>query len=639
MSTTLVPPLLPPLYVPPSAPLLPPLGPARIRLRRPPVVAATESLPPAEQYAASPLAGLVAHFTALVAVPGTPASYIDANNVKVGTDGQQTAAWSGRAYFVTVKATMLVIDCDDGALLPVLDELAAQLRAERLEPVRVGSGGADRQHLFGLIDDPRTMRRYVARIRGLGYGPRLEVRPTIRPPLSPHRRGKPVRLLSPEDPAEAIAALTPRRPPQLASERMAFLEAGAPKGRRSTQLVSFCLAALNAGWSYGHVYWALMDPHSRGGEKLREQPDPDAYLERVWAKVEQYAAEHAPVGNRDEALAQIARLRARSETWAWPTRSGEMYHRVLAAYLTIAERSGKLVFAAGIRAVADEAGVAIGGAVKATKWLRDAGWLRLHQGYKRGTAEATLWRVTFPTVAQLMAEQVRRLTLQGLSVNTLTRVVRLETVRGRPQRDAQENETESVPGEPQDLRSSGEFGETESVRGTAAGGAKWPRRLLRRADQPRDPAAPRLRVDGLATESVHGRPQGEIAQAPTESVHGRPQTHDLWRTGGLGARAGQLYALLQSTTTISAKELALRIGCRPQAVRRQLVRKLGRYGLAVQDVQGIGWLRGDADMDAVAAELGVAGKGAAQREEHMIQRTQFKKRLDEGGLRRRTDGR
>src|SRR5262249_30679486 len=99
----------------------------------------------------------------------------------------------------------------------------------------------------------------------------------------------------------------------------------------------------------------------------------------------------------------------------------------------------------------------------------------------------------------------------------------------------------------------------------------------------------------------------------TESVTGTPP--DLWRPGGLGSRAGGIYRMLDPKKPTSVKDLALRIGCRPQAIRRQIA-KLGRYGLAVQDLQRVGWLLGDADLDAVGADLGGAGKGGAQREEH-----------------------
>jgi hypothetical protein len=606
MSPALVPPLLPPLYVLPSAPLLPPLGPERIRFRRPPEVPATESLPPAEQYAASPLAGLVAHFTALVAEPGTPAGYIDANNVKVGTDGQQAAARSGRAYFVTVKATMLVIDCDDGALIPVLDELAALLRAERLEPIRVGSGGADRQHLFGLIDDPRTMRRYVERIRGLGYAPRLEVRSTIRPPLSPHRRGKPVRLLSPEDPAEAIAALTPRLPKPLAPKWMQFLRHGAPEGQRSEQIQGLALAAVNAGWTFGQLYQELMNPTHHGGAKIQNRPDAERYLEHCWESAEDLARRRPPVRDRSIVLALIAGMRRRVETWPWPKRAGETYRRVLTAYLTLAERSGKLVFAASVREVADLAGVSIRAVADATKWLQYEGWLRLHKGYQRGTTDAASWRVKTPSCAELSTEQVRRLALAGLrrpSRDNQYQTGRLGTVTGTPHRDAQEN--------------------ADTGNGAAS---------RRGAESRKRRGLPAL---SLATESVTGTPQSDVRAI--ESVTATP--HDLWRAEGLGTRAGGLYRLLDATTPVAAKELALKIGCRPQAVRRQLVGKLGRHGLAVQDLKHIGWLRGDGDLDLVAAELGVAGKGAAQREEHQRQRETFRDRLAGGDLRRRKDGR
>jgi hypothetical protein len=366
------------------------------------------------------------------------------------------------------------------------------------------------------------------------------------------------------------------------------------------------LAAVNAGWTVGQFYQELMNPAHRGGAKIQNRPDAERYLERCWESAEELAQRRPPVQDRPATLALIARMRRRVETWPWPMRAGETYRRVLTAYLTVAERSGKLVFAASIREVADLAQVSIRAVEDATKWLQHEGWLRLHKGYQRGTTDAASWRVKFRPGAELSAEQVRRLTLAGLrgpSRNNQYQGVRLGTVTGTPQRDAQEN------------------AETGTGVVSRLGAESRKRRGL--------PAVL------LATESVTGTPQGDVRA--TESVTATP--HDLWRAEGLGARAGGLYRLLNATTPIAAKELALMIGCRPQAVRRQLVGKLGRHGLAVQDLEHIGWLRGDGDLDVVATELGVAGKGAAQREEHQRQRVTFRDRLAGGDLRRTTDGR
>jgi hypothetical protein len=518
---------------------------------------------------------LVRRFAELVAEPGTPASYIDQENKKSGSDSLEAASRSRRAYFVVVRDTILAIDCDCDQLVPVLDEIKAMLIGEGLGPLILLSGGEGRRHLFCLILDPRTMRVYKEHVYQLGHGTQLEVRPTIRPPLSPHRLGLRVALLSPEDPAEAIAALTPQRPKALAAEWMDFLRNGAPVGKRSEKIQGLALAAVNAAWAFGDFYQAMMA--NRGGEKVHGRRDAERYLERAWESAVGLAQRKPPVKDRPEALALIARMRSRVETWPWPKRAGETYRRVLGAYLSIAKRSGKLHVAASVRDVADGGEVSIGAAMKATRWLQREGWLRLHQGYQRGTMEAAIWRVQFPSGSALSLEQVLRHSLPSArSVNTRYQGGRLRTVHG--------------------------------------------------TDKMSDPPAGRA-------ESVHGT--GEMA-GDTESVHGTGTSHDVWRTDGLGARAGGIYRRLAPQEPISVSALALEFMVREKTVRHQL-RRLRTHGLAVKRPSG--WLRGDADLDAVATELGVAGKGAAQRDEHRIQRIQFKKRLDEGGLRRRTDGR
>jgi hypothetical protein len=319
---------------------------------------------------------LVSRFAQLVAAPGTRATYIDSENKKAGSDSPEAASRSGRAFFVVVRDTILAIDCDRADLVAVLEGIKAQLIADGLVPLVDQSGGEGRRHLFCLILDPRTMRAYREHVNRLGHRPHLEVRPFIRPPLSPHRRGLPVALLDPEDPAEALAALTPTRPKDLSPEWMEFLHHGAPVGQRSTKIQGCALAAVNAGWTFGDYYWAMVDPANRGGEKIQGRRDAERYLERAWENAVARAKRNPPVQDRSEAIALIARMQRRVETWPWPKRAGETYRRVFGAYVTIAERTGKLVFAAGVREVADLAGVSVRAVVDAKKWLQREGWLR-----------------------------------------------------------------------------------------------------------------------------------------------------------------------------------------------------------------------------------------------------------------------
>jgi hypothetical protein len=89
---------------------------------------------------------LVRRFAELVAEPGTPASYIDHENKKTGSDSLEAASLSHRAYFVVVRDTILAIDCDSDQLVPVLNGINALLIGDGLVPVVLLSGGAGRRH-------------------------------------------------------------------------------------------------------------------------------------------------------------------------------------------------------------------------------------------------------------------------------------------------------------------------------------------------------------------------------------------------------------------------------------------------------------------------------------------------------------
>ncbi len=166
---------------------------------------------------------IVRNFALKVATPGSQAMFLDEDNRNAGFASIAEAARNGRPFCVDVRLTILALDGDDPTLQPELEKVAADLRAEGFEPVLVLSGGTGRHHLFCLITDPRAKRAYRDRVHRLGFGSRLEVRPKIRPPLSPHRHGLPVALLRPDDPAEALAALT-------AFRRSAYYEGRILKG-------------------------------------------------------------------------------------------------------------------------------------------------------------------------------------------------------------------------------------------------------------------------------------------------------------------------------------------------------------------------------------------------------------------------
>jgi len=398
---------------------------------------------------------------------------------------------------------------------------------------------------------PTTVNGKVAL---LGFGPRLEVRQKIRPPLSPHRHGLPVALLRPSDPAEALAALTPRRPKVLKPEWREFIKVGAPEGQRSGKIQGLALAAVNAGWGYGDFYAVMTDPENRCGEKLRGHRDVLRYLERVWDNAMAFSIRRPAVKDREEALALVAKLRARADAWHWSGRdrdrrwgpTGQTDRQVLEGHFIIVERTGKIVHAASVRELAELTGLHADTVADAHRRLRHEGWLRLHQGASRWTTDAAVWRLTGPTATTVTADVLWR---------------------------------QSVPGGLVPLPSSDIH-------------------------------------DQGASERVSG--EGNMA-------------HDVWSRKGLGQRAGSVYAMLDPTIPKTTASIAAHIGVGRAAVWKHLAR-LRAHGLATNDNKR-GWLRGGADLDAVATKLGVAGHSEAKRQEHKRQRQRYTDFLEGGGHR------
>src|SRR5262249_36788697 len=154
-------------------------------------------------------------------------------------------------------------------------------------------------------------KRYRATASAIG----LDVRKTIRPPLSPHRLGLPVRLRAPEDPAEALNALCTATLRPLSSEMTALLRDGdftrhGGYRSRSETILGIALAAVNAGWIEHEFFEALMDPEPRAGDKIRGRRDRRAYVARCWKKATEKSAASPAIQDRAGARAKLGHLRA-----------------------------------------------------------------------------------------------------------------------------------------------------------------------------------------------------------------------------------------------------------------------------------------------------------------------------------------
>ncbi len=112
--------------------------------------------------------------------------------------------------------------------------------------------------------------------------------------------------------------------------------------------------------------------------------------------------------------------------------------------------------------------------------------------------------------------------------------------------------------------------------------------------------------------------------------------HDVFRYGGLGKSAGQIYAALQDSPA-SIDELAEITGRHAKTIRRAINRMskiadplTGEYLLMVESGDGEIYHPLPVDLDRIAYIVGTAGKGTRQRKEHARDRKLHRRSLDLG---------
>jgi Mn-dependent DtxR family transcriptional regulator len=225
-------------------------------------------------------------------------------------------------------------------------------------------------------------------------------------------------------PSNRQAAVLARRP--LRAETETLLREGLPRGQRSEGIWKFLVAAVNAGWSFElETLAVLMEPTNALGEKLREQNHPRRWLEAQWNKAERFVANNPPVADRVQAMAEVASLREAVEQSVWSGVAGTTDRLVVLAHLAIAERSGKLYHSASVREVAETLGIKAETVARSHRRLRDKGWLQLVTPYRRGTTEATIWKVQEPRNSSNAARKIGTVITSGGGVRRTVPMVRV----------------------------------------------------------------------------------------------------------------------------------------------------------------------------------------------------------------------
>jgi biotin operon repressor len=347
-----------------------------------------------------------------VAKPGSDALVIDQDNQSADRMPISEAAGSGVCFAIELAEDVVGLDADNkGAARWVATWLMSELERRKIPPVVLNSGRPGHLHLFARVTDPALKQEIEIAARFAGCNVRAGQR--IRPPLSPHRSGLPVSLVTPANAAQALLALAPideqkptikRRGPS--GRIFALLRDGYREGHynsRSEVIQAIALAAVNQQYSEEWLFTVLRNPQNRAGEKVQRMTEAEArrYVARSYCKAQAYAAAHPAFGHRGEAVAAIREKIDRATDLillsAGSGQTGATDYSVTAAHLTIARRIGSLTYGASDREVAQLAGVSRPTVIKAHRRLVKRGVLKRIRRPVFGATTASQWRIGLPS--------------------------------------------------------------------------------------------------------------------------------------------------------------------------------------------------------------------------------------------------
>lgn len=308
------------------------------------------------------------------------------------------AATAGLCAAVELRPSVLAVDADRPEHHHVIGHMASALEGEGFRPVVVASGRPGHAHLFCLIPDSGTHRRFSGNAAVLGF----DVRRCIRPPLWPHRSGFPVRLLEPATPHEALEYL--RSNGSLSARARRLLRQGDVASEfhsRSELVMSIIVSAIRGGWSLGSILDALVDPANLGGMKVQEiarnrgRKAAWSWTALSFQRGERFLAQQPQPQSawRDE-RPFIQGIRSRVHLRNWIGSGGATDRDVLLAHLKICGRMGRLTHRASVREVAEGANVAAATVSRAQRRLQRAGWLILEE--KGAARRSSVWTVSSP---------------------------------------------------------------------------------------------------------------------------------------------------------------------------------------------------------------------------------------------------
>jgi hypothetical protein len=321
---------------------------------------------------------------------------------------------SGACFAVELSDHFVGLDIDKSeAAQWVTDFLISELRRRQIAPVVQNSGTPGHLHLFARVADAGLKREIEAAARLFGCVVRVGQR--IRPPLSPHRLGLHVSLITPPRVIEAVQALTPAdEQKELAGKKMrgasgrmfSLLRDGDCDGRyqsRSEVVQALATMAVNQGYSQEWLLKVLLNPSNRAGEKIQRMGETEArrYVAQSYLKARAFVANHPAFGDRGGAAAAIVEEIDRATDIvlrsAGPGQAGATDYSVLAAHLAVARRVGSLTYGASDREIAELAGLSRPTVTLSHRRLTEKGeFLKRIKRPAIGAATASQWRIRLP---------------------------------------------------------------------------------------------------------------------------------------------------------------------------------------------------------------------------------------------------
>jgi hypothetical protein len=200
-------------------------------------------------------------------------SLLNEDNTSRGWVPLHEAVTSGDAFFVRVRRAVIAFDGDTDTSDEAAVELVRHMEKEGLEPVAWRSGRPGHAQVI-VVCPVAAQEPWCERARALGFSER----PTAtRPPLAPHRLGRPVSLMHPAEPAEAIRRLRRDARDMVGSRKltpatMGLLRHSDPNDPSGSETVfRIMMGALAKGYAVAEVETRLADPANAGGESYRKR--------------------------------------------------------------------------------------------------------------------------------------------------------------------------------------------------------------------------------------------------------------------------------------------------------------------------------------------------------------------------------